>query len=160
VTPLLHESIGDVGDADAFMSILTLNPKSSTPPHKHSGPVFAYVLEGSVENQVDPDAPKTYNTGDYWYEPALHVHRIFGNPGDTQQAKVLVFQLMPKPGLPEIARNKWVEKRDFPDMASTPSICHLLRLSANSRTIISPRSNDQQLGSDCEKGRSSSPRLL
>jgi quercetin dioxygenase-like cupin family protein len=96
VTPLLHESIGDVGDADAFMSILTLNPKSSTPPHKHSGPVFAYVLEGSVENQVDPDASKTYNAGDYWYEPALHVHRIFGNPSDTQRAKILVFQLMPK----------------------------------------------------------------
>ena len=64
--------------------------------HKHSGPVFAYVLEGSVENQVDPDQPKTYNAGDYWYEPAMHVHRLLRNLSDTQQARILVFEVLPK----------------------------------------------------------------
>ncbi len=96
ITPLMHESIGDIGDADALMSILTLQPKFASPPHHHSGPVFAYVLEGSVENQVEPEQPKTYSTGEYWYEPAMHTHRVFHNPSETQQARVLVFQLMPK----------------------------------------------------------------
>jgi quercetin dioxygenase-like cupin family protein len=96
VTPLMTQSIGDVGDADASMLILTLQPKHTSTPHRHSGPVFAYVLEGHVENQVDPEEPKKYSAGDYWYEPAMHVHRAFTNLSDTEQAKVLVFMLTPK----------------------------------------------------------------
>ncbi len=100
--PLLQESIGDIGDAEASMLILNIAPK---PPggghgpftaHKHSGPVFAYVLEGSVENQVEPEEPKTYNVGDFWYEPAMHVHRSLRNLSDTQQARILIFQVLPK----------------------------------------------------------------
>ena len=93
---LMTQSIGDVGEADATMLILTLEPKHVSAPHKHSGPVFAYVLEGRVENQVDPEEPKTYSVGDYWYEPAMHTHRMFINLSDTEQAKVLVFMLTPK----------------------------------------------------------------
>jgi len=96
VAPLITQSIGDVGDADASMLILTLEPKHVSAPHKHSGPVFAYVLEGHVQNQVDPEEPKTYSAGDYWYEPAMHTHRMFTNLSDTEQAKVLVFMLTPK----------------------------------------------------------------
>lgn len=93
---LLTESIGDIGDANATMLLLALPPKHVSAPHKHSGPVFAYVLEGRVENQVDPEEPKTYSAGDYWYEPAMHVHRTFTNLSDTEQAKVLVFMVTPK----------------------------------------------------------------
>ncbi len=100
---LMQESIGDIGDAEASMLILNIPPSPRTATHrafamhKHSGPVFAYVLEGSVENQVDPqDKPKTYNTGDYWYEPAMHVHRLLRNLSDTQHARILVFEVLPK----------------------------------------------------------------
>jgi quercetin dioxygenase-like cupin family protein len=96
VAPLLTESIGDLGDSDATMLILTLQPKHVSTPHKHSGPVFAYVLEGRVENQVEPEEPKTYSAGDFWYEPAMHVHRMFTNLSDTEQARVLVFMVTPK----------------------------------------------------------------
>jgi quercetin dioxygenase-like cupin family protein len=94
VAPLLTESIGDIGDADA--SILTLQPKHVSAPHKHSGPVFAYVLEGRVQNQVDREEPKTYSAGDSWYEPAMHVHRMFTNLSNTERARVLVFMVTPK----------------------------------------------------------------
>ncbi len=100
VTPLMTESIGDLGDSDASMLILTLRPKFISTPHKHSGPVFAYVLEGRVENQVDPEDPETYSAGDSWYEPAMHTHRIMRNLSDTELAKVLVFMVTPK-GKPE-----------------------------------------------------------
>lgn len=102
IPTLMQESIGDIGDAEATMLILNIPPRPSAGPHgafpmhKHSGPVFAYVLEGSVENQVDPDEPKTYNMGDYWYEPAMHVHRSLRNLSDTQLARILVFQVLPK----------------------------------------------------------------
>lgn len=93
---LLQEHIGDPGDSDARMLILDLPPKFSAPPHEHPGAVFAYVLDGRVENQVEPGGPRTYKAGDYWYEPAMHVHREFRNPSGTQRAKVLAFQIVPK----------------------------------------------------------------
>ena len=96
VTSLMTESIGELGDSDASMLMLTLQPKHVSTPHKHSGPVFAYVLEGRVQNQVDPEEPKTYSAGDYWYEPAMHVHRSFKNLSDAELSKVLVFMVTPK----------------------------------------------------------------
>ncbi len=96
VTTLMTESIGDPGDCDGRMIVLTIPPKLVSAPHKHPGPVFAYVLEGRIENQVDPDPPKTYAQGDFFYEPTMRVHRSLRNLSDTQTARVLVFQLVPK----------------------------------------------------------------
>ena len=96
IRSLLHESIGNLGDSEATMLMLTLQTQSTSTPHKHPGPVFAYVLEGRVENQVDPEEPKTYSAGDFWYEPAMHVHRTFRNLSDTELARVLVFMVVPK----------------------------------------------------------------
>jgi len=96
VASLMTESIGDLGDSEASMLILTLQPKHVSTPHKHPGPVFAYVLEGRVENQVDPEEPKRYSAGEYWYEPAMHTHRALTNLSDMEEAKVLVFMVTPK----------------------------------------------------------------
>ncbi len=96
ITTLISESIGDPGDCEGRMIVLTIPPKLVSAPHKHPGPVFAYILEGQIENQVDPDPPKTYNVGDVFYEPTMHVHRSLRNLSDTQTARVLVFQLVPK----------------------------------------------------------------
>jgi quercetin dioxygenase-like cupin family protein len=106
VATLLQQSLGELGDSDATMLILTVPPRRPAsadghsgrafPMHKHSGPVFAYVLEGQVENQVDPDELKTYNAGDFWYEPAMHVHRLLRNLSDTRPARILVFEVLPK----------------------------------------------------------------
>lgn len=96
ITTLMSQSIGDPGDCDGRMLVLTIPPKLVSAPHKHPGPVFAYILEGQIENQVDPDPPKTYAAGDVFYEPTMHVHRSLRNLSDTQTARILVFQLVPK----------------------------------------------------------------
>ena len=96
ITTLMSQSIGDPGDCDGRMIVLAIPPKLVSAPHKHPGPVFAYILEGKIENQVDPDPPKTYSMGDFFYEPTMHVHRSLRNLSDTQTARVLVFQLVPK----------------------------------------------------------------
>jgi quercetin dioxygenase-like cupin family protein len=101
IPTLLEQPIGDVGDASVTMLILNIPPAPTAgthrpfPMHKHSGPVFAYMLEGSVENQVDPEEPKTYRTGDVWYEPAMHIHRSLRNLSDTQPAKILILEVLP-----------------------------------------------------------------
>jgi quercetin dioxygenase-like cupin family protein len=96
IATLMQQSIGDPGDCEGRILVLTIPPKLVSSPHRHPGPVFAYILEGQIENQVDPDPPKTYSAGDVFYEPTMHVHRSLRNLSDTQTARVLVFQLVPK----------------------------------------------------------------
>lgn len=93
---LIDQPITGLGDFDAEMLLLTLPPKFASTPHKHSGPVFAYVLEGAVENQVDPEAVKKFAVGDSWFEPAMHTHMVMHNLSDTAEARVLVMLLTPK----------------------------------------------------------------
>ncbi len=58
-----------------------------------AGPVFAYLLEGEIENQVDPNPPRRYKAGEFFYEPPMHVHRSLRNLSDTQAAKLLIFEV-------------------------------------------------------------------
>ncbi len=93
VQTLMQEPLGDIADPQVTVITLTVAPGTVSPPHRHTGPVFAYILEGRIENQVDPDAPKTYNAGDYFYEPAMHVHRVLRNLSRTKPAKLLIFEV-------------------------------------------------------------------
>ncbi len=88
ITPL-----GDIPDPEVTVITLTVAPGSVSPPHRHIGPVFAYILEGSIENQVDPESPKTYHAGDCFYEPAMHVHRMLRNLSSSKPAKLLIFEV-------------------------------------------------------------------
>ena len=45
---------------------------------------------------MDPEQPKTYSAGDFFYEPAMHVHRQLRNLSKTETAKVLVFLVQEK----------------------------------------------------------------
>lgn len=93
VHDLMVEPLAEMKDPEVTMLTLTLAPGSTSQPHKHTGPVFAYILEGSIENQVDPGPPKRYNVGDFFYEPPMHVHRRMDNLSATKPAKVLVVQV-------------------------------------------------------------------
>ena len=93
VRTLMREPLAAMPNPEVSAIILTLAPGSNGHPHEHTGPVFAYILKGSIENQVDPGAPKTYHAGDYFYEPPMHVHRMMRNLSATETAEVLVFQV-------------------------------------------------------------------
>jgi quercetin dioxygenase-like cupin family protein len=69
-------------------------PGASSPPHLHPGPVFGYVLEGTVEIGVDPLPPITYHAGDMWYEPPRHTHRTARNASTTEPARILAFLIL------------------------------------------------------------------
>lgn len=81
--------------AHPVVSVITLEmaPGEASSPHEHTGPVFAYILEGEIENQVVPQAPKRYGPGDYFYEPPMHEHKMMRNLSRTRPAKLLVFQV-------------------------------------------------------------------
>ncbi len=93
VKTLMQEPLGDIPNPEVTVITLEVGPGAVSPPHEHIGPVFAYILEGEIENQVDPNPAKTYKVGDYFYEPAMHVHRSLRNLSKTRPAKLLIFEV-------------------------------------------------------------------
>jgi quercetin dioxygenase-like cupin family protein len=92
---LREESLANIANQEVTVMTLVAAPgaTSTGAPHQHPGPVFAYVLKGEIENQVDPDPPKLYRAGDVFYEPPLHAHRVFRNLSKTDSAELLIFQV-------------------------------------------------------------------
>jgi quercetin dioxygenase-like cupin family protein len=93
VKRLFEQAVPDIGGKEVRMVMLTIEPGGTSRPHRHTGPVIAYVLEGAIQNQVDPEPLKTYHAGEIFYEPTMHVHRALINLSKTRPAKVLVFEI-------------------------------------------------------------------
>ena len=93
VQNLLSEPLAKMENPEVRMLTLTVAPGATSHAHRHTGPVFAYILQGEIENQVEPEAPKTYKAGDFFYEPPMHVHRELKNLSATKAAKILVVEV-------------------------------------------------------------------
>jgi quercetin dioxygenase-like cupin family protein len=63
---------------------VTLEPGQASTPHRHPGPVFGYVIEGTYEWAIDDQAARTLKAGDTFYEPTGCLHRVSKNPGNTR----------------------------------------------------------------------------
>jgi quercetin dioxygenase-like cupin family protein len=79
------------------LSLPTIPPAPTVPSepgtgHTHAGPVFGYILQGAIENLVEPDPPVISRAGEVFYETPMHVHRYLRNVSKTEPAKVLIFQ--------------------------------------------------------------------
>ena len=93
VDRLMSEPLAAMQDPEVRMLTLTVAPGATSLAHRHTGPVFAYILEGSIENQVDPEPAKSYKPGDFFYEPPMHVHRQLKNLSATEEAKILIVEV-------------------------------------------------------------------
>lgn len=93
IRTLMEEPLAEMPNPEVTVITLTMAPGASSPPHEHTGPVFAYLLEGEIENQVDPNPPRKYKPGEFFYEPPRHVHRSMRNLSATKPAKLLIFQV-------------------------------------------------------------------
>jgi quercetin dioxygenase-like cupin family protein len=73
---------------------VTLEPGQSSPPHRHPGPVFGYVLEGEYEWAIDDQPVKKLKAGDTFYEPTRCLHRVSRNPSKKGNTRVLAVLLL------------------------------------------------------------------
>ncbi len=64
-------------------------PGVGSPSHRHAGFVFVYVLEGTVESQLNDGEIVTYKAGESWVEPPGTLHAHSKNPSKTETAKIL-----------------------------------------------------------------------
>ena len=95
---LLQDSLKNLVNQEVTLVKSTIAPGAaptspSTRAHQHSGPIFAFILKGDVESQVDPDPARTYHPGDVFFEPPMHAHRLLRNASKTEPAEMLIFQV-------------------------------------------------------------------
>src|SRR5262245_9487368 len=74
---------------------VTLKPGDASPPHRHPGPVFGYVIEGEYEWAIDDNKARVLKAGDTFYEPTGCLHRVSKNPSDKNATRVLAVVLHP-----------------------------------------------------------------
>jgi quercetin dioxygenase-like cupin family protein len=85
----------DGREAKATVVEVTLEPGQESPPHRHPGPVFGYVLEGEYEHAINDEPAKVLKAGDTFYEPTGCLHRVSKNPGKVR-ARVLATVVHPR----------------------------------------------------------------
>ena len=82
--------------AGATVVEVTFEPGQQDPPHRHTGPVFGYVLEGEYEHAIDDEPVKKYKAGDTFYEPTGSLHRVARNPSAKTRTRLVAVTLHPR----------------------------------------------------------------
>jgi quercetin dioxygenase-like cupin family protein len=80
-------------------------PGQSSPPHRHPGLTFAYVLEGAIRSKVGDGPERTYAAGEMFIEMPQELHAVSANASTDKPAKLLAILLTEK-GVPLTAPAK------------------------------------------------------
>src|SRR5262245_17581382 len=91
VTPTFEDAIPNIPGKSLIAVVVDYAPGAASPSHLHakSAFIFAYVLSGAIESQVNDEPKKVYRAGESWYEnPGSH-HRVSRNASKTEPAKLL-----------------------------------------------------------------------
>ena len=92
VTTLLQAPLEGMEGKEVIIKHLAIPPGFVGGRHFHPGPVFVYVLEGSLTLEMEGDAPRTINAGELFQEPLQGVMQA-RNLSTTDWAKIVVFQV-------------------------------------------------------------------
>ena len=91
VTALMRQPLPEQPGKEGILISVDFAPGHVDPVHRHPGHAFIYVLEGSVEMQMEGGELRTLKPGDTFYEDPRYAHQVGRNVSDTQPAKLLVF---------------------------------------------------------------------
>jgi quercetin dioxygenase-like cupin family protein len=91
VTTLMRQPLPDYPGKEGVLVAVEYAPGHDDAAHRHAGHVFVYVLEGTVEMQVEGGELRTLNPGDTFYEDPKGTHGVGRNVSRTKPAKLLVF---------------------------------------------------------------------
>lgn len=66
-------------------------PGAASPSHSHakSAFIYAYVVSGAIESQVDDGPTRVFKAGESWYENPGARHPVSRNASKTEPAKLL-----------------------------------------------------------------------
>jgi quercetin dioxygenase-like cupin family protein len=86
-TIVLKEDVS-VPDKEGVMVRVEISPGASEGKHTHPAEVFAFVLEGTIVQEIDGKPTVTLNAGDVFHVPPNTVHQATNN--GTVPAKLAV----------------------------------------------------------------------
>ncbi|WP_028926210.1 cupin domain-containing protein [Pseudonocardia acaciae] len=102
LTSLLCERPPFVPDGAEVMTMMVELPPGDpgTPPHRHSGPVFGYMLEGEMIFELEGEPERVIRAGEAFWEPGGDVihYQAANNLADAWSRFVVV--MMGVPGEP------------------------------------------------------------
>jgi len=86
----------DFKDATVTMVEVTFGPNQAGTSHRHPGPAFVYVIEGTYELGIDDQPTKIYKAGETFHEPSGCLHRVSRNPSSDGRTKLIAVVLHPR----------------------------------------------------------------
>lgn len=91
VTPQFDQAIPNIPGKSLVVVEVDYAPGQASPPHRHapSAFIYAYVLSGEIESQVNDGEARIYKAGESWSEPPGAVHSVSRNASATRPAKLL-----------------------------------------------------------------------
>ena len=91
VTPHFEQAIPNVPGKSLVALVVDYAPGGASPSHTHakSAFIFAYVLSGAIESQVNDGPRRVYSAGESWHETPGSRHSVSRNASRTEPAKLL-----------------------------------------------------------------------
>jgi quercetin dioxygenase-like cupin family protein len=91
VTPALQQSIPNIPGKSLIAVVVDYPPGAASPSHLHakSAFIYAHVISGSIESQVNDGPKQILHAGESFYEPPGARHTVSRNASKTQPAKLL-----------------------------------------------------------------------
>ncbi len=91
ITPNFERAIPNIPGKSLVAAVVDYAPGGASHPHTHakSAFIYAYVVSGAVESQVNDGPKRVYHAGQCFYElPGAH-HAVSRNASATEPAKLL-----------------------------------------------------------------------
>jgi quercetin dioxygenase-like cupin family protein len=91
VTPRFAQAIPNIPGKSLIAAVVDYPAGGASPAHTHakSAFIFAYVLSGQIESQVNEGARTVFRTGESFYEAPGSLHAVSRNASKTKPAKLL-----------------------------------------------------------------------
>ena len=91
VTPNFAQAITNIPGKSLVAVVVDYAPGGASPSHVHAGSafIFAYILSGAIESQVNDGPSRVYRAGESFYEIPGSRHTVSRNASATEPAKLL-----------------------------------------------------------------------
>ena len=91
VTPNFAHAIPNLPGKSLKAFMVEYAPGGASPPHEHakSAFIYAYVVSGAIESQVNDGPKRVYHAGESFFEAPGSIHRVSRNASKTEPAKML-----------------------------------------------------------------------
>jgi quercetin dioxygenase-like cupin family protein len=91
VTPQFEQTISNIPGKSLIAVVVDYAPGGASPSHTHakSAFIFAYVLSGEIESQVNDGPGRGFRAGESFYETPGSRHSVSRNASKTEPARLL-----------------------------------------------------------------------